>query len=395
MAGGAGDLKSIQETNRRLVLQMLVKQAPVSRATIARMVQLSPSTITNAVAELIADGVVREVGAGDSSGGRKPILLDVNWGARHVLAVSAEADRISAAWVNLQLQSDLRLDLALERREDCLAVAQEAVARLLRERSPRTAVGIGVAAPGLLDRGKGAIVNAASYGWRDIPLAAALEDTFGLPAWIENDVNAAALGEGCAGAGRGLGDFAYVLVDNAVGAGLVVDGRLALGAMGNAGEFGHMTIDWNGEECACGGRGCLERSVCWPVVRRRLEEEGLDAAREEPVPYDRRALLHRLSSSRRENRALRTTAAMLGAGIASLINLTDPRAVILEGVFSRAPAFIDWVQAEVARRMRGLQRDVPPILPGELGDAATLAGAAVMAFERSGLSARAVDGVRV
>ncbi len=117
----------------------------------------------------------------------------------------------------------------------------------MQERSPHTVVGIGVVAPGLLDRQAGAIVSAANYGWRDIPLAESLEQTFGVPSWIENDVNAAALGERCAGAGRGLDNFAYVLVDRAVGAGLLVDRRLALGTLGNAGEFGHVTIDWDGD----------------------------------------------------------------------------------------------------------------------------------------------------
>ncbi len=109
---------------------------------------------------------------------------------------------------------------------------------------------------------------------------------------------------------------------------------------------------------------------------------------------DRRALLSELAQSK-GSEALRATAAMLGAGLASLVNLTDPQAVILVGMFSGDPAFIALVQDELGRRLRHLRSETPPILPGVLGDAAPLVGAAVLAFERAGLWARAIGGVSI
>lgn len=119
--------------------------------------------------------------------------------------------------------------------------------------------GVGVAAPGPLDRARGALVGPPNLpGWDDVPLRDALAEELGTAVLLENDANAAALAEWRFGAGMGCDDVVYLSMSTGIGGGLILGGRLHSGASGNAGELGHVPVEWNGEPCACGLRGCFE-----------------------------------------------------------------------------------------------------------------------------------------
>ncbi|MDP6074605.1 MAG: ROK family protein [Myxococcota bacterium] len=144
---------------------------------------------------------------------------------------------------------------------------------LLREAgvTPAELSAVGISAPGPLDRARGAVVGPPNLpGWRDVPLRDALAEGLGLPVHLENDANAAALAEWRFGAGRGFDDLVYLTMSTGIGAGLVLGGELYTGSFGNAGELGHLPIEWDGELCACGQRGCLEAYVGGAAWTRRL-----------------------------------------------------------------------------------------------------------------------------
>ena len=122
--------------------------------------------------------------------------------------------------------------------------------------------GVGIAAPGPIDASRGVVEHPPNLpGWECVPLTAWFADALGVPAHLENDANAAALAEWRFGAGQGARDLVYLTMSTGVGAGLVLDGRLYRGARGNAGEVGHVPVEWDGERCGCGRRGCLEAYV--------------------------------------------------------------------------------------------------------------------------------------
>jgi len=144
---------------------------------------------------------------------------------------------------------------------------------LLREVgvAPAELVAVGVSVPGPLDRERGVILAPPNLpGWHDVPLRDVLEAGLGVPVRLENDANAAALAEWRFGAGRGFDDLVYLTMSTGVGAGLVLGGRLYAGASGNAGELGHLSVEWEGEPCVCGQRGCLEAYVGGAAWTRRL-----------------------------------------------------------------------------------------------------------------------------
>lgn len=131
--------------------------------------------------------------------------------------------------------------------------------------------GVGVSAPGPLDPANGVLLDPPNLpGWREVPIRRLLGERLGLPVLVENDANAAALAEHRFGAGRGFRHVAYLTMSTGVGAGLVLDGRLYPGRQGMAGEVGHAPVEWEGEPCACGRRGCLEAYVGGAAWTRRL-----------------------------------------------------------------------------------------------------------------------------
>jgi len=131
--------------------------------------------------------------------------------------------------------------------------------------------GVGAGVPGPIDLVRGLLLSPPNLpGWHEAPIRDALTEAFGCPAFIENDANAAALAEARHGAGQGARDLVYLTMSTGVGSGLVLDGHLYRGSGGGGGELGHMPIEWNGERCSCGQRGCLEAYVGGAAWARRL-----------------------------------------------------------------------------------------------------------------------------
>jgi glucokinase len=149
--------------------------------------------------------------------------------------------------------------------EDCREVLAEA---------GRPVRGVGVSAPGPIDPARGALVAPPNLpGWDDVPLRDALAEALGLPVWLENDANAAALAEWRFGAGQGCQDLVYLTMSTGIGAGLVLGGRLHAGFSGKAGELGHVPVEWDGAPCACGRRGCFEAYAGGAAWTARLRRE--------------------------------------------------------------------------------------------------------------------------
>ena len=139
--------------------------------------------------------------------------------------------------------------------------------------------GIGIGAPGPLNGRTGVIFDPPNlHGWRNVPLRALLEEHFSMvkqhmiPVFVENDANAAALGEYMFGAGRGYRELVYLTISTGIGGGIIVDGKIVQGTSGTAGELGHMTIDWHGERCICGNIGCLEYLASGTAIARRANQ---------------------------------------------------------------------------------------------------------------------------
>jgi glucokinase len=247
---------------------------------------------------------------------------------------------------------------------------------------------IGIACGGPLDPDRGVVLHAPNLpGWRDVPVAERLSAAFGLPAWLGNDGCAGALAEWWFGAGRGESDLAYLTVSTGVGGGAVVAGQLFRGSSGNGGEFGHLLIEPRGRRCGCGRRGCLEALVSGTGIAARAVEElaatpapSMLRDSSEPTAAD-------VARAARNGDAIATriwddTTAFLGEGIATIVNLFEPRVVVLGGGVANAGEQLIGPARQVALSAALPTGRPVRIVRTELGVEVGVVGAACLALER-------------
>jgi len=247
-------------------------------------------------------------------------------------------------------------------------------------------IGVGIGAPGPLDRERGIVIVAPNLGWRDFPLRDLIVDRLGLETTLDNDANCATYGEWWQGAARGSRITIGFTIGTGIGGGIIIDGQLFHGASDVAGEVGHTTIELNGRHCKCGNYGCLEAYASGPAIATR--------AREVLVREESASLLPTLVGGRLEditaatvyeaatrgdavaNEIVRDTARYLGAGIANLLNtLNADTVVVAGGVTAAGDALFVPLRAEVRRRAFKPAVEAARIVPAELPGTAGVVGA--------------------
>jgi predicted NBD/HSP70 family sugar kinase len=224
----------------------------------------------------------------------------------------------------------------------------------------------------------GRLLVAPNLGWTDVDVATLLRERIGEPPFplqVENEANLGALAELWQGAGRDFGDFIYVSGELGVGAGIILGGELFRGAHGFGGELGHITVDPEGELCACGNRGCLETRVALGAM---LKAAGLDPAARVGELAGRAE-----AGDDRAVATLQDAGRWLGMGVASAANLLNPRGVVIGGYLATlAPWLVPSLQAELEARVLSAEWDVPGVVTSAVGAEAAVRGAAALALRR-------------
>lgn len=247
-----------------------------------------------------------------------------------------------------------------------------------------------IATAGLVDADAGRVILAPNIpGFRNLPLTEPVAAALGMPAFIENDASAAALGEFRFGAGRGMRHLLHATLGTGIGGGLVIDRRLYRGAKGLAGEIGHIVIDPSGPRCNCGSRGCLEAlvsGVAFAQRARRLLAKGksprlaaIAAGRE---PNGRDLLVAAQEGDTAAEAEIRNGGHVLGLGLGSLVNVLNPDAVTLSGGLLGMGEMLLGPMRDALSSLAYGPASGTKVLLSELGDDAGLLGAAAVAFER-------------
>ncbi len=244
--------------------------------------------------------------------------------------------------------------VAAERLWGDLAALVERVAGAARPADRLTVCGVGCGGP--MAPGGDAVSPLNIPAWRGFPLRSRLAAMTGLPTFVDNDAKALALGEGWLGAATGYRDYVAMVVSTGVGGGIVLDGRLLGGRLGNAGHIGHMIVEPHGRACSCGARGCLEAEASGTAIEKRTGRP----AREAP------------------DEVVERTARLVGRALASVANLLDLSLAVVSGsvALGFGAPFFAAAQAEMDERCcleftRGAR-----VVPGGLGDLGPLVGAA-------------------
>jgi glucokinase len=245
---------------------------------------------------------------------------------------------------------------------------------------------VGVGAPGVIQMNTGVVVKSPNFpDWNKLPLQDELKRTLRLPVFIENDANAAALGEHWRGAGNGISSMIFVTLGTGVGGGIVLNNKIWHGADGMAGEIGHITMIPDGRPCSCGNTGCLEmyasaRGIVqsyWEKASGSVPEEFFKTMTSEKIYQS----AHAGDATARD--VIKDMGHMLGIALAGLINTLNPEMIVLGGRVKDAwPLFIDATREEVMRRAFLAPAQRAHIVPSLLGDDAGMTGAAAAALQR-------------
>ncbi|WP_101847073.1 ROK family transcriptional regulator [Zhihengliuella sp. ISTPL4] len=343
--------------NRALVLQTLYHSGAMSRADLSRETGLTRVTISDLVAEFIADGIVVEIGVREAVGpGKPPILIDIDRVGHQIIGLDLSGPTAFEGAV-LSLDGDV-----LERRQvprperpdgDAAYEALRALAQSLVEIATQPVLGVGIGTPGVV-RPDGLVLSSPNLGWTDFPLEAKLSLELDLPVLARNDANAAVLAEYTFGEAEA--DFMLIKIGRGVGAGLITGSQPLLGSRFAAGEIGHVVVGTDGgPRCACGKIGCLE---AWLSVSRMQEAIDADPAAREEI--------------------LRDSGTRMAIAIAPIVAALDLSEVVLSGPTGLLDGTLIDAAVETlhARTLEGVFEDVMVRLTRQ--DDIVLRGAAVM-----------------
>jgi len=339
--------------NERLVVRTLYDLGPISRAEVARLTGLTRTTVSDVVTTLLDDGVVREIGRGPSSGGKAPILLEVDDDARLVVGLDLGEEHFAGSLVNLRGDIRRTVELAVDGRDGdaALALVFDLLDRLL-DGTTAPLLGIGIGTPGLVDSRTGTIRRAVNLDWRDLPLGEIVAERYTVPVNVANDSQAAALAEYTYAGGDRVPNLIAIRVGRGVGAGLILRGALFQGDGSGAGEIGHVVVDDDGALCRCGRTGCLETVAGMRAIEAR-------AASVTGRPTDLAAVRTALEAGEAWATAIADDAGgALGRAIAGLIGALDVRRIVLLGpVTDLGQAWLSAVRREATSRALALLAD--------------------------------------
>ncbi|MEV6103878.1 ROK family protein [Streptomyces sp. NPDC051940] len=363
------------------VLELIASGQATSRTELAEILGAAPSTISLTVGQLLERGIVAEQGTRSSTGGRpRKVLrlgsddefaLGADLGGRHARigvvlpgGILAGASNVPFAIADGPEQALTKLAVTLR------ALAEQRGTQLLR--------GVGFSLPGPVDVGAGTVTLPSRMpGWNGFPVAAWLEDHFQVPAAVDNDANCMAVGEHAARHGEQRQSIT-VKIGSAIGAGVIVDGRLYRGATGAAGDITHVRIEEAGDRfCSCGNTGCLETVASGAALVRILRERGADVS--SPGDVVRLAT----EADPEATRAVRQAGKALGTVLSANVNFFNPDAVYLGGILSTLEPFVAAVRGQLYDGCHPLVTKHLVIERTMLGRDAGLVGAGQFALQRA------------
>ncbi|MEJ2482980.1 MAG: ROK family protein [Gemmatimonadota bacterium] len=374
-----------------VLLRMIWKLRRVSRADLARHADISRSTVSDLVKDLLQTGLVAEVGAGPSRGGRRPIVLEFQDEAFGILGVDIGAAHVAVALTDLRgqvlawkqarhpVQDDPEgtRQLVSELSDACLAHWGGGTGRL---------VGVGIAVPSPVDPARPRLLSEVALpAWRGRDWFDDLQVRYDVPVLVDNDANLGALAERWWGAGLGVDDLVYLKVATGVGAGHIVRGEIYRGATGIAGEVGHLVIDPLGPPCPCGLDGCLTTLVGSRALIERaaaLIPENPESALQEEKLTVQAIVEAALAGDPVARQVVHEAAESLGIAVAGMVSMLNPAMVIVGGGLSRVgDLLLEPLRDVIGRRSLITSVAGTEVRASDLGEQATALGAATLVLQ--------------
>jgi predicted NBD/HSP70 family sugar kinase len=391
-ADPVGQQRLLKGVNRMALVRHLCARPGQSRADLAARVQLTKSTVSLLVRELIAEGWLLEretVATGDVGRRPTPLFIDTTRLVLLGAEIGIESTRIVATSLMGEVLASTQVAHGADRGvEACVRRLASALAKLWRQLdgAAQEVIGIGVGLPGGVDEARGFLHFAPNLGWRNVALGellqAALADTqlAGVPLFLQNEADVAALGELEFEQGTASDPLVYVSINHGVGAGVIVGDRLLIGSRGFAGEIGHTILQRDGPLCSCGRRGCAEALIGVQALLR------LHAGAARPRRTASLAsVARRLAANDAETlQSVGEAGSFLGTLLQNLAAAYDPACIVLGGAgVALGDAFVEPALRTLRDCCRAANLPVPAVRLSQRGADAVAVGAAALVRYRS------------
>ena len=348
----------MKQSNRQLILN-IVRKKPLSRAELARTTGLTRAAVTIIVDELLKEELLVETGSVDACFGRKPVLLDLHTKSLFVIGLCIAREGCFICISDIKAESLIQQEFVLDPScgvDGCLQELVCMTRKIISDSGvPYEKIGMGIAVPGPVDIYNGTILNPPNFDrWHNVNIVKAFQEHFVFPVHVDNNAASLALAEKAYGMGADFGSFILLVVNEGIGAGIVVKNKLYRGEKGFGSEVGHTTIDFRGRQCSCGNKGCIETYASVPAVIETLGNDGIVVRSWDEV-VDKA-----LDGNERCKKAVEEEALYLSAGIVNVMNTMELEAVILTGDINYKPKLLleairkNLESALITRKLRDL-----------------------------------------
>ncbi|MEC0230799.1 ROK family transcriptional regulator [Paenibacillus alba] len=372
------DQDVIRLHNKQMILEIIKKRRPISRAEITKITKLSPTSVGRIVGELCEQGLVRETALTSFGVGRKAIMLDID--PQAVFTFGVDIGKKVIKFGVMEFSGKLLHEERVE--HTALKATPEATAALISETinviiankklDKSRIIGIGIGVPGVIDHERGIVQYSSTLGWRNIPFAQFIQDKLHILTVIDNDLKVKILAEYLLGSAQGSRKTALIELGTGVGSSLIIDGDIFRGGSNSAGELGHTTLDPNGNMCECGKRGCLQTYIDESAI--------LHEANRIKETADMQQLF--AAAQKEENWAqdiISRTSLYIGITINNIVCMYNPDAVILCGdLVENYSEIVPLIEEQCGQVVWEPFRDTFKILTSELKSKSIVVGAAML-----------------
>lgn len=376
-----GNSTFIHNLNQGSIFKIIHRYGPITRKELAENTNYSAATITNHVKTLIEEEYVIETKKGSSNGGRKPVYIKVNPKKGYMLAVNIGVNNCQLFLFDLNFSVISAQNFILDQNQTAqasLLEIKDKIETVLSDQQIKAEkiLGLGIAVPALINRAKKRLEFAPNLGWKKLAISEVLAEYFSFPILIKNEAKAAVIGEK---------EFIYpdddnlvfVSINEGIGCGIILDGKLYTGASGNAGEFGHLIIDSDGPVCHCGNNGCWETMASENYLKNNISKY---LARE--VSLVEIAQLD--FGENNLDQLLKEYAANIGIGLVNIINSLSPEQIIIGGeILKIQEKLLPTIKKIISKRSLQISGDYVKINFTELDGKAAVYGLAALVFNSS------------
>ncbi len=391
-----GSFELMKQLNVSAVLKVIKDNGSLSRADIAKLTGLTPASVTNITKFLIEDNFLVESKIGESSGGRPPIILELNPNARYVIGVGIGVGVIDVVITNLSANIIIKKSMIIDDERYDYELVFRKLVNLINEVVCSSKIykdkilGVGVALHGIVDARTGLSIHAPYYGWKNKNIKEKLEEELGLTVYVDNDVRAMALGESWFGATKDIANFVTLNISNGIGAGIIINNNPYYGVDFGAGEIGHIVVEADGDKCNCGNYGCLETVASNNNIIRKtikLIKQGVNSYLIKDIDDINNLSIEDICKAASDGdevsiTILKEAARYIGVAITNLINILNPTAIVVVGeIFENTAHTIESLSEIVKNRGLKLSSENVKIIRSLLGRDAAVVGASTLVIQ--------------